>query len=223
MHGYWIDFKLSSPCCIVLVIHILSLPFPTMFSKLRCKIKQILLRILLDSLLYMLGKRYYLPTLVQIDLQWTIIFVVLQISYEADSRSFATDTFCFISIEKGMALNYMIPISGLMILTTIVSVSGVKEINSHLSKLEANVSLESLLRIEAADKTTGRTISELKAFRSCFKLLCVTQTSYGVVWFASIIALENVSYSNVMPFAYMLTSALLVSTFVPKITLYRVL
>lgn len=110
-----------------------------------------------------------------------------------------------------MALNYMIPISGLIILTTIVSVSGVKEINSQLSKLEANTSLESLLRMETADKTTGREISELRAFRNCFKVLCVTQTSYGVVWFVSVVALENVSYSNVMPFAYMLTSALLVS------------
>lgn len=116
-----------------------------------------------------------------------------------------------------MALNYMIPISGLIILTTIVSVSGVKEINSHLSKLEPNTSLESLLRMEAADKTAGREISELKAFRNCFKVLCLTQTSYGVVWFASVLALENGSYSNVMPFAYMLTSALLVSTDIPNI------
>lgn len=110
-----------------------------------------------------------------------------------------------------MTFNYMIPVSISMVLTTIVSVSGAREISLQLSKLEANTSLESLLRNEA-DKVPNKEVSELKSFRNCFRTICIVQTSYAVVWFALVIALENLNYNNVMPFVYAITSAFLVST-----------
>lgn len=122
------------------------------------------------------------------------------------------------SVQKGMIINYMLPVSILIILTTIYSLNGIRKINLELSKLELTSSAESLNalknELDVSDKLqdcTDEEITSLRECKKCLKILCVVQTSYDIVWFVAVLALENVNYSNSMSIVYSVTSCLLVS------------
>lgn len=117
----------------------------------------------------------------------------------------------------------MLPVSVLIILTTILSLNGIRKINLELSKLELTSS-ESLNALRAEDiadteKKTDNNVSDeevvsLREFKSSLKTLSLVQTSYDVVWFISVLALENGFISNVMPVLYAMSSCLLVRLFI---------
>nr|CAH7768741.1 unnamed protein product [Callosobruchus chinensis] len=114
-------------------------------------------------------------------------------------------TFCIanlifmLGVYRGMILNYMLPVSVLIILTTIFSLSGIRKINMELSKLEFNSSAESLnvlkneleLLKNKKEECLDDEILSLKESKTCLKLLCVIQTGYDIVWFIVVLALEN--------------------------------
>lgn len=113
----------------------------------------------------------------------------------------------------------MLPVSVLIIVTTILSLNGIRKINLELSKLELTSS-ESLNALRAEDigdteKKNDNNVSDeevvsLREFKSSLKTLSLVQTSYDVVWFISVLALENGFISNVMPVLYAMSSCLLV-------------
>lgn len=117
-----------------------------------------------------------------------------------------------------MILNYMLPVSILIILTTIYSLSGIRKINMELSKLEFNSSAESLnafrneleMLKDKKDETTDEEVLSLRESKSCLKFLCTIQTGYDIVWFVVVLALENVNNSNGMAIIYAITSCILV-------------
>lgn len=158
-------------------------------------------------------------SLVRIFLIFTIILNAhFQISYLITPYSYETKRFCFISVQKGMILNYMLPVSLLIILTTIYSLNGIRKINLELSKLDLTSSAESLnalrheidlLNEKKIDYDENEVIS-LRESKTCLKLLCIVQTGYDIVWFIVVLALENVSHSNSMSIIYAVTSCTLV-------------
>lgn len=116
-------------------------------------------------------------------------------------------------------MNYMLPVSILIILTTLFSLSGIRKINMELSKLELNSSDESLnalrgvcdlMRNEKEDCVDEEILS-LRESKMCLKLLCTIQTGYAMVWFVVVLALENINTSNGMALIYALISCALVS------------
>lgn len=144
---------------------------------------------------------------------------MFQVTYFLLPQSYESKRFCFISVQKGMILNYMMPVSILIVLTTIYSLSGIRKINMELSKLEFNSSAESLnmfrneleLLKDKKDECLDEEIMSLRESKSCLKLLCVIQTGYDMVWFVVVLALENVNDSNGMAIIYAILSCLLVS------------
>ncbi|RZB49899.1 uncharacterized protein BDFB_008144, partial [Asbolus verrucosus] len=140
-----------------------------------------------------------------------------EISYLVSPHNFETKRFCFMSVQKGMIVNYMLPVSLLIVITTIYSLNGIRKMNIELSKLEFSSSAESLnaLRNELdninnrkQDGTDEEVIS-LRESKSCLKLLCGIQTGYDIVWFIAVLALENNSDNNSMSVVYSVTSCLL--------------
>lgn len=127
--------------------------------------------------------------------------------------------FCFVSVQKGMLLNYMFPVSILIISTTVLALNGIRKINLELSKLELTSS-ESLNALRTEDIAEHEKKAEilagddevisLREFKNCLKTLSLVQTSYDVVWFISVLALENGIFSNVMPILYAMSSCFLV-------------
>lgn len=105
-------------------------------------------------------------------------------------------------------------------LTTLYSLNGIRKINNELSKLEFSSSAESLIalknEIEGLDNGkkleihSDDEVVSLKESKRCLKVLCVVETSYDVVWFIAVLALENVQYSNSMPIVYSISSCILV-------------
>ncbi|KAJ8926550.1 hypothetical protein NQ314_021066 [Rhamnusium bicolor] len=138
-------------------------------------------------------------------------------SYFIIPHSYESKRFCFISVQKGMILNYMLPVSILIIMTTLYSLSGIRKINMELSKLEFNSSAESInaLRNELEmlkdkrDDDIDEEIVGLRESKTCLKLLCVIQTGYDIVWFVVVLALENINDGNGMSLIYAFTSCLL--------------
>lgn len=122
-----------------------------------------------------------------------------------------------------MIVNYMLPVSTLIILTTLYSLNGIRKVNIELSKLEFSSSAESLtaLKNEIESLESGKKVElpiddeiiSLKECKRCLKALCVVQTSYDMVWFVAVLALENVQYSNSMSIVYSISSCLLVSMY----------
>ncbi|CAG9840951.1 unnamed protein product [Diabrotica balteata] len=138
-------------------------------------------------------------------------------TYFIAPHSYESRRFCFISVQKGMILNYMFPISLLIFLTTIHSLSGIRKINMELCKLELNSSAESLNALknelemlkDRKDECMDEEIMSLRESKSCLKLLCIIQTGYDIVWFVVVLALENVNESSGMAIIYAITSCLL--------------
>lgn len=114
----------------------------------------------------------------------------------------------------------MLPVSVLIVLSTIYSLNGIRKINLELSKLELTSSAESLNAlkneldlIDADNKRqecSDEEIISLRECKSCLKMLCVVQTSYDLVWFVAVLALENVNFSSSMSVVYSVTSCILV-------------
>lgn len=90
-----------------------------------------------------------------------------------------------------------------------------------LSKLELNSSDESLNALRGGsdlsrnekDDYIDEEILSLRESKMCLKLLCTVQTGYAMVWFAVVLALENLNNSNGMALIYALISCALVSFF----------
>ncbi|KAK4873051.1 hypothetical protein RN001_015080 [Aquatica leii] len=158
----------------------------------------------IPKLKYLFSTAYGIPALLSL------------ISFLIAPRSYETKKFCFVSVQKGMLINYMLPISILIITTTVYSLNGIRKINLELSKLEMTSSAESLNMLKSETETEEKKaeslndeVLSLKECKSCLKVLCVIQTSYDVVWFTAVLALENVNYSNSMPVFYSIFSLLL--------------
>jgi hypothetical protein len=123
------------------------------------------------------------------------------------------------SVQKGMIINYMLPVSLLIVITTIYSLNGIRKINIELSKLEFSSSAESLNALkneidvlnEKKSECADEEIVSLRESKTCLKLLCVLQTGYDIVWFVAVLALENNIDNNSMSVVYSISSCLLVS------------
>ncbi|XP_017777986.1 PREDICTED: adhesion G protein-coupled receptor E4-like isoform X2 [Nicrophorus vespilloides] len=150
------------------------------------------------------------------SLTYCIPLVVTVVSFALLPKSFETKKFCFISVERGMIVNYMLPVFLLIMLTTAYSLTGVGNINIELSKLEFTSSAESLNVIKAEldlerrmpDCMDGEIII-LKESKTCLISLCLLQSIYNIVWFIAVVALENDDKSNNMAIAYSITSCLM--------------
>lgn len=127
----------------------------------------------------------------------------------------------------------MLPVSLLLILTTIYSLNGIRKINFELSKLELTNSVESLNGIKAeldrikgnkhADTLHESEILTLKENKCCLKGLCAFQASYDIVWFTSVLALENIDYTNAMAIIFLVATCSLVSVLPVGVGAYCVL
>lgn len=130
-------------------------------------------------------------------------------------HSFETKRFCFMSVQKGMIINYMLPISLLIVITTVYSLNGIRKINIELSKLEFSSSAESLNalknEIDKKQDSPDDEILSLRESKTCLKLMCVIQTGFDIVWFIVVLALENNTENNSMAIIYSVSSCLLVS------------
>lgn len=134
--------------------------------------------------------------------------------------SYETKKFCFMSVQKGMIINYMLPVSILLVLTTLFALNGIRKINMELSKLEFSSSAESLNALrheldglsEKKNEAVNEDIGSLRESKICLKLLCGVQTAYDIVWFIAVVALENNTEGYSMAVVYSITSSLLVST-----------
>lgn len=142
--------------------------------------------------------------------------------YLIDPSSYETKNFCFISVQKGMIINYMLPVSILIVLTTICSLNGMRKINSELSKLGLSTSAESLLALKSdlqgtemekkqADAVYNKEILKYKECKTCLKITCMVQMAYDIIWFIAVVALENVKNSIAMPVLFAVTTCILVS------------
>lgn len=117
-----------------------------------------------------------------------------------------------------MIVNYMLPVAALIVLTTVYSLNGIRKINFELSKLDLTSSAESLnalkSEIEGVKKTQEGVldgeINGMRECKSCLKAICVVQMGYDIVWFVSVLALENVNYSSSMAVVYVILSCTLV-------------
>lgn len=114
----------------------------------------------------------------------------------------------------------MLPVSVLIVLSTIYSLNGIRKINLELSKLELTSSAESLNALKneldliddnKRQECSDEEISSLRECKTCLKMLCVVQTSYDLVWFVAVLALENVNFSSSMSVVYSVTSCILVN------------
>lgn len=141
-------------------------------------------------------------------------------SFIISPSSYETKLFCFVSVQKGMLLNYMFPVSALIIATTVFTLNGIRKINLELSKLELTSS-ESLNALRPEDienqekkieiHVPDEQVTKLREYKATLKILSLMQTSYDVVWFISVLALENAGFSNVMPVMYLISGCALVS------------
>ncbi|KAJ3662239.1 hypothetical protein Zmor_006595 [Zophobas morio] len=144
-----------------------------------------------------------------------LVFCV--ISYFLSPHSFETKRFCFMSVQRGMIINYMLPVSLLIVVTTIYALNGIRKINIELSKLEFSSSAESLNALrneldvlnEKKQECVDEEVISLKECKTCLKLLCGVQTGYDIVWFIAVLALENNTDNNAMSVIYSITSCLL--------------
>ncbi|XP_065160568.1 uncharacterized protein [Atheta coriaria] len=183
---------------------------------------------------YYIYKKFCNADILKMQIFYSVAYgapaLLTMISILISPRSFETKRFCFISVQKGMIVNYMMPVSLLIISTTVYCLNGIRKINMELSKLELTSSAESLNalkhEIEGTDDKNcpdGEIIS-LRESKRCLKTLCIVQTSYDIVWFVAVLALENINYSNSMSIVYSITSCLLTwyifartKTFLPTI------
>lgn len=119
----------------------------------------------------------------------------------------------------------MLPVSTLIVSTTIFSLNGMRKINLELSKLEFTASSVKSLQalknnaqgIEQEKKQMNGDIVAWKEYKNCLKITCMVQTAYDIVWFIAVIALENLNYGNAMPIFFSTTTCILVSTYLPVV------
>lgn len=121
----------------------------------------------------------------------------------------------------------MLPVSTLIVLTTIYSLNGIRKINIELSKLEFSSSIESLNGLKENitnekkqnQEYCDEEIMSLKESKICLKLICAIQTAFDIIWFIVVLALENNSNNIGMAVIYTISSCLLVTIF--SILLYN--
>lgn len=118
-----------------------------------------------------------------------------------------------------MIVNYMLPVSTLIVLTTIYSLNGMRKISLEISKCEFTTA-ESLNALkskahgtELENKQTNSDVIAWRECKNCLKVTCMVQTAYDIVWFIAVIALENLNFSNVMPIIFSTTTCILVSSY----------
>lgn len=139
---------------------------------------------------------------------------MLQVCFCTGPSSYESKKFCFISIE-GMMKNFLLPMSFFIILTTVYALCGIRAVNIKLSKMDACSSDDSL-KDEIENILVGKQyhhdhdsatefdleVTMLREYRTSMKNLCIFQTSFALIWFILVLALENAVYSNSMPVIY---------------------
>lgn len=133
---------------------------------------------------------------------------------------YETKRFCFISVQKGMAFNFMIPVTTMIFLTTLLALNGIRKINIKMMELEYDiVDSSSMMKNElqhwnAAIECNTDIENEIiwcRESKQHLRSLCIIQTSYCTVWFLAILAVENVQISIGMSIAYFIFICALVS------------
>ena len=133
---------------------------------------------------------------------------------------YETRRFCFISIQKGMALNFMIPVTTMILLTTLFALNGIRKINIKMMELEYDaVDVSSMMKKELqywnddveCDSNVESKIIWCREGKQHLRSLCIIQTSYCTVWFVTVLAVENVQTSIGMCVAYFIVMCALVS------------
>lgn len=119
--------------------------------------------------------------------------------------------------------NFLLPMSFYIILTTVYALCGIRTVNIKLSKMDASSSDDSL-KDEIENILTGKTfhhdhdsatefdmeVTMLRECRTSMKNMCIFQTSFAVIWFILVLALENAAYSNSMPIMYCISACSMV-------------
>lgn len=122
------------------------------------------------------------------------------------------------SVQRGMIVNYMIPVFCLMILTALYCIKGIGIFNIELNTLQANSNLDTLtlyntqIEVVMGKKCSNIDAVNLRASKSCLRRLCAMQTMYDLVWFFLVLALENIKEGSSMAVVYAFTSCCLVSS-----------
>lgn len=112
-----------------------------------------------------------------------------------------------------------------IILTTVYALCGIRAVNIKLSKMDACSSDDSL-KDEIENILIGKQsqhdhdsasefdleVTMLRECRTSMKNLCIFQTSFAMIWFILVLALENAIYSNSMPVIYCITACSMVIT-----------
>ncbi|KAK9885777.1 hypothetical protein WA026_013647 [Henosepilachna vigintioctopunctata] len=130
-------------------------------------------------------------------------------------QSYETRKFCFMSIQRGMILNYMVPVFCLMILTAIYCIKGIRIFNMELHTLQVNSNLDTLtlynnqMEVMLGKKCGNIDAINLRGAKSCLRRLCVMQTTYEIVWFFLVLALENIKEGSSMAVVYAFTACCL--------------
>ncbi|XP_044755045.1 uncharacterized protein LOC123313996 [Coccinella septempunctata] len=137
------------------------------------------------------------------------------VSFLLAPQSYETRKYCFMSVQRGMIINYMVPVFCLMILTAVYCIKGIGIFNMELNTLQANSNLDSLtlyntqMEVVMGKKCSNVDAVNLRASKSCLRRLCAMQTMYDIVWFFLVLALENVREGSSMAVVYAFTSCCL--------------
>ncbi|KAL1518205.1 hypothetical protein ABEB36_001866 [Hypothenemus hampei] len=139
-----------------------------------------------NRMLYIFGAHLILP-LITMGTYYTI------------PNSFETRRFCFKSLERGMIVNFMIPICTQLIITTAFAIRAMIKIEN----LEAN-RLDYQLQIDEFDLKNPycleKDVKSLKETRKCLKTLCAIQVMFVLNWFLTLVALDASRTSTELPY-----------------------
>ncbi|XP_022912383.2 uncharacterized protein [Onthophagus taurus] len=111
---------------------------------------------------------------------------------------------CYISIQRETIFEYTVPICILIFATTFFSLNGIRRVNLELSDLGYDSTDFQVKHIESGifDPVVEHRIYTLKEFKKLLKVLCVTQCFYEIVWFISVLAIENLNENNLAAITY---------------------
>lgn len=137
------------------------------------------------------------------------------VSFLLAPQSYETRKYCFMSVQRGMIVNYMVPVFCLMIMTAVYCIKGIGIFNMELNTLQTNSNLDCItlysaqIEVVMGKKCSNVDAVNLRASKSCLRRLCAMQTTYDLVWFFLVLALENIKEGSSMAIVYAFTNCCL--------------
>ncbi|XP_068084857.1 adhesion G protein-coupled receptor E1 [Anabrus simplex] len=125
-------------------------------------------------------------------LAWLIPAFLVLICYVINPRGYETHHYCWMSVERGMLLSYMVPIGTLIMVNTILTVLG----------------LQLVTHCDLLNKPCMEEPAQEDVLRKSLKAAAMLLPLFAVVWFLGVVALEN-SASLVLPLLFTATNCFL--------------